>query len=1542
MPVPASRALHLHCLTRYLHFEAETFSLLTSDPDPVCLCVSQGFVLPASMGDPADADMYGDSTFDENFLEDNDVVVIVSDETIAELAQADEFEQVSLLGKKGRSPAQTGARSSPRGSPEKRSKALSDYHFTSGSRFESLLDAVGDGGAGAVGDSASLASAVVLPECAVGDSASPTYAVVLPERAVGASASPASAVVLPECAVGASRRASASPASAVVLPECAVGASASPASAVVLPERAVGASASPASAVALPERAVGAFAGLASVTAPPGGASASPAIAAAPPDPDRTVGASASPAIPAAPPDSAMSGTSSPAIAATPSDSPVGTYRDDLGSQFNSPKATRTVAQMIPPGTDEQTRMADETAARVLRAERRILDLEAALHDTEEALRKANEELEFGQMNSEDPVPDLENYYSGGSRPSSPEPEDEAVGNQPNKPEGGTEGGTGSDAAAAAGSGAPTITTAFSVLMGSYAKRDAEERAQAEHQAAQQAAQCMEREAYTARRKAVADLKLPTEQQPSSSTIDWDQERFLDAERKTQQRRSVRISASAKHVKLRKGKHGWRHNSRQGLIGAVRYWAAGSRSNVVKMLLGLIEEFDVAEDIRKVLFLKARRQAETDTFIVNQLVAVLEILKGCKSEQQRREFRLLLASVAPPRADEGDVHGMARRVAARLCVRRGRRSLKQGGRPFAFDGSMDQRKTFDLAAAKFRVPAGPLQPGQQRSLVAEPLQPGERVLTQNNGEAELARFTPNGGCVLIFRVGDVFKEVTFTVCFGKGKGSAGLRRIPPTLVAPLRVIRCDAISYATRKAIHDHIATVAPTSPHTRDVMRRRVGPFLVEEKPAFIQSDTEEALFELFRKAEPDVKIQLAQYKKELPWNMKKAYRSTCLDRCEVNFDWHRQGLGVAMEILAPLLSPSTEDAEGEDEAEARPTDPLLQELAQFAQLTSRTEIGNQLVCMPALVAPGDERLGDSTAQCCLDGQCRCGFKRFWSNGLRPKYLQRNEDGTETLRDGVSPLWGRQMSWDTIKPGGDGNGDSAEDSDLRHTVSGTVHEFLDACESVHYGWVPHRFHGVQSKKAEKESERNLTPCKLKNDSDWSENGEIVVKMQMQSEYWSIKHYSLLISITSFLVSVAWIDRKLPLKAGAEVTVQPADAPIYSVAYVKGSYFGVVVEGSTTVGRDVAYTVKRPDGSTATLPRHQLRHRVWHRVAFLGVTNEKQHVAVTTQAFFSRQLEFWRIWKEEGRLAALAFAANDRAAVGSTTGGIDAANAAAAAADAEAETREAVEAETEMEVEAEGEADAEMEAEAAADDGDVAAAATAATGPVRPAWQAQAEAEAAAVENHADADVAAAAAAASVAATARPSHAAAIAATIARSDPTFAQFLAELDYEKFWAWVGHSDNATHFKSSGNLYWWSCQLDTLGFIRSIWQQYGCPGKGKGPWDGLGAVVKTKVRSRHPASHRPASHCPAQPSSPPLSPPPSPPPPPPSPPPSSLPSLCAPPAGTASVHPAAEPVVITGRYGTTSPTASAALRAGGSALHWRWPSTCAPSLRAPIGW
>lgn len=163
---------------------------------------------------------------------------------------------------------------------------------------------------------------------------------------------------------------------------------------------------------------------------------------------------------------------------------------------------------------------------------------------------------------------------------------------------------------------------------------------------------------------------------------------------------------------------------------------------------------------------------------------------------------------------------------------------------------------------------------------------------------------------------------------------------------------------------------------------------------------------------------------------------------------------------------------------------------------------------------------------------------------------------------------------------------------------------------------------------------------------DRSENGEIVVKEQVQSEYWHIKYYSLLISISRFLVTSRWNGREKPLETNAEVTVQLDSVPPGTMTYTKGSFFAVVKDGSNKEwGEGTEYTLVLEDKTELTLPRRRLRERVWHGVAFLGITNEKQHVAITTQAFHARQLEFWRQWHSNGREAALSYARNDRASL---------------------------------------------------------------------------------------------------------------------------------------------------------------------------------------------------------------------------------------------------------------------------------------------------------
>eukprot|EP00965_Chrysotila_dentata_P260420 6213900-Pleurochrysis_carterae.AAC.2 len=55
----------------------------------------------------------------------------------------------------------------------------------------------------------------------------------------------------------------------------------------------------------------------------------------------------------------------------------------------------------------------------------------------------------------------------------------------------------------------------------------------------------------------------------------------------------------------------------------------------------------------------------------------------------------------------------------------------------------------------------------------------------------------------------------------------------------------------------------------------------------------------------------------------------------------------------------------------------------------------------------------------------------------------------------------------------------------------------------------------------------------------------------------------------------------------------------------------------------------------------------------------------------------------------------------------------------------------------------------------------------------------------------------------------------------------------------HSDNASHFKSRTQANYWSRLRVLHPWLAAVDCEFGPPGHGKGPWDGLGAVAKSKV-------------------------------------------------------------------------------------------------------
>ena len=105
------------------------------------------------------------------------------------------------------------------------------------------------------------------------------------------------------------------------------------------------------------------------------------------------------------------------------------------------------------------------------------------------------------------------------------------------------------------------------------------------------------------------------------------------------------------------------------------------------------------------------------------------------------------------------------------------------------------------------------------------------------------------------------------------------------------------------------------------------------------------------------------------------------------------------------------------------------------------------------------------------------------------------------------------------------------------------------------------QFHIEQSKAAEGDFSRNSIPGVIDCKSDYSENGSLEKPKQLQSEYWVIMYYTLLISIASFLVSEVWLERESVLPIGAEVTVEPEDyKPLADgkIEAVKGSFWARV------------------------------------------------------------------------------------------------------------------------------------------------------------------------------------------------------------------------------------------------------------------------------------------------------------------------------------------------------------------------------------------------
>lgn len=310
----------------------------------------------------------------------------------------------------------------------------------------------------------------------------------------------------------------------------------------------------------------------------------------------------------------------------------------------------------------------------------------------------------------------------------------------------------------------------------------------------------------------------------------------------------------------------------------------------------------------------------------NIVSAIQTLLQFGMTELHRRDCGTLVAGCASPSiAQARDTDGTERRICARLKVPRGCRCAKSDFRPYMYRSGALRRQSFEV---------------KRTSIAKGAPNEGDMVYVMTcNSEGKLLEVGEDGSCRIEFSMGDI-SEVREYLTMGLTKetrnkpGSARLRHILPPLSPPARkTISTSGALNGLALRIDEHVRSRCSESPHTRDSMSRRVAPFLHERKQALIKTEPIEEMFADFKKQCAEGQgCKLTTYKNYMPWNLKGAYRETCLcAQCESQ-RLHMEGLRVAADLLMPVVAAAEQARDAAEEEAALQRQEMRREAAEQA----------------------------------------------------------------------------------------------------------------------------------------------------------------------------------------------------------------------------------------------------------------------------------------------------------------------------------------------------------------------------------------------------------------------------------------------------------------------------------------------------------------------------------------------------------------------------------------------------------------------------------
>jgi hypothetical protein len=162
----------------------------------------------------------------------------------------------------------------------------------------------------------------------------------------------------------------------------------------------------------------------------------------------------------------------------------------------------------------------------------------------------------------------------------------------------------------------------------------------------------------------------------------WDLRDHRQQVTSVQNRRNVQVGSRMNQAKPRTGTDGFLHHTRLDLVGWISYWCLGDSALAVDILVTLINTLGLTELVSDPLVSRKQKEAETNAKIVDLFKEALDEIKNCRTEQQRVEFHIALASVMSPRETQVSKNEWIKPICDRLGLKRGKRSEKNGARPY--------------------------------------------------------------------------------------------------------------------------------------------------------------------------------------------------------------------------------------------------------------------------------------------------------------------------------------------------------------------------------------------------------------------------------------------------------------------------------------------------------------------------------------------------------------------------------------------------------------------------------------------------------------------------------------------------------------------------------------------------------------------------------------------------------------------------------------------------------------------------------------------